>query len=142
MTRNSGRDWSEEDIQLLSCLMRDNVSMKHMRVILGRSENAIKHAVRNIMFHHLLDYYPDDVASMYNMSIDTLSNAIVPAKYNVPAPDGTAVIAHGDDEEVARPNSSACAITWAVTILGALCAGGLGVFTSVMGQEWHRLQSM
>lgn len=150
-TSNVGKDWDDEDLQLLSTMIRDKVSMKYMRQILGRSENAIHHAIRNMMYHHLIDNHIEKVARHYKTSTDVIANSIVPCKYNVPLPSCSAATDSSveatddnDDEVTSAPNRSVsgehlCTVATIISVLGTICIVGTGLFTVTMCREWNAL---
>lgn len=144
--RNNGKEWTEDDLLLLSKLVQDKVQMKYMKQILGRSEYAIKHAFRNTMFHHLIDHHPEVVASRYKMSTDDLATNVVPIKYSIPLPqrdDSDTEYSSSDENENSRRNyNKSCIGSDYVIALGvffALCAGGFGYYATTLCREWNAL---
>lgn len=140
--RNTGKEWTEEDLLLLSKLVQDKVQMKYMKQILGRSEYAIKHAFRNTMFHHLLDYHPEQVASRYRMTTNDLATNVVPLKYNIPLPERVQSevddnSSDDDDSDTQKGIGSDFAI--ALGVFFTLCAGGFVYYATTLCQEWDAL---
>lgn len=82
-----GQEWCRDDLEALGCLVRDAVPMREMRERLGRSTNAIQHAIRNMLIHQLFDHDPAELAAAYGFdTTEDLRAMIVPAKFDVPPP--------------------------------------------------------
>lgn len=142
--RNTGKEWTEEDLLLLSKLVQDKVQMKYMKQILGRSEYAIKHAFRNTMFHHLLDYHPEQVASRYRMTTNDLATNVVPLKYNIPLPERVPSEvddnnSSDDDEECDSKKCVGSDFAITLGVFFALCTGGFVYYASTLCREWDAL---
>lgn len=84
MLRNKSKKWSAQDIRLLSTFVQQGVPLSHICGALGRSERAIQHAIKNILYQQLLDYPVEDVLARYNTSMEYLEENVVPPKYFVP----------------------------------------------------------
>lgn len=66
---------------MLDRMMKDDFTWRDIARILGRTENAVRNAFRNIVYHQLLDNKPIDVATKYNMTVEDLRDTIVHPKY-------------------------------------------------------------
>lgn len=117
---------------LLAEMVRDKLPMKYIRSALGRSESAIYHALRNTMYHHLLDYHPEDVARHYATTEDNLASGIVPPKYRIPLPPCNE--SHFDND--AQPPHEL--FVW-VFFIALLCIGGAGVYVQMLCNGWNTL---
>ena len=137
--RNNGNEWSRDELELLAAMKRDKVPMRYISQILGRSQSSITHAVRNTMFHHLIDHHPEHVAQGYNMTLDNLVTSIVPQKYSIPLPSRK----DADDcpEEQGVVSNMCSNFAPVLMTLAALCVGGISVFGAVMCKEWSALTS-
>lgn len=132
-----GKEWTQDELVLLGHMIRDKVPMRYIRTILGRSENAILHAIRNTMYYHLLDYDPEYIANRYRTTVENLSKDIVPAKYHVPLP--TEVRDDTEEEASAEsPYDEAAYRGWMALFL-ALCLAGMTYYAHVLGEGWTAL---
>lgn len=68
----------------LSTLIKEKYSVPRIAQILGRSPKSIDHAIRNMMFQQLMHHSKEDVAWMYNLTLDELKETIVPSKFYIP----------------------------------------------------------
>ncbi len=81
MMRNACKSWTDEELTNLDQMVRDRFSMRSIAKTLARSENAVRNAFRNIVFHQLLDYDAETVAKQYHLTMHELYNDIVHPKY-------------------------------------------------------------
>lgn len=81
--RNSCKVWTQEELYELDDLMQHRLPMRHISKVMGRSDNAIRNAFRNILFHQLLKNSPEQVAKKYGMNIEDLYDEIVDPKYSI-----------------------------------------------------------
>lgn len=65
-------------------MMRAKHTMKAIGKELGRSENAVRNAFRNIIYHQLLTNDPAKIAKKYHMALHELHDDIVHPKYALP----------------------------------------------------------
>jgi hypothetical protein len=133
--RNRGKEWTEDDLLLLSSLVRDKMPLRHMKTILGRTESAILHALRNTMYHHLIDHDPEEVAARYRTSVEALATGIVPTKYKIALPDAAS------DEEAAPEESNRPThdLTVWVGFIASLCLGGAFMYLQQLTHGWALL---
>lgn len=82
--KNSCKSWSEEELQILDEMLRAKHSMKVIGKALGRTENAVRNAFRNIVFHQLLTSDARKIAKQYHMDVRDLHETIVHPKYAIP----------------------------------------------------------
>lgn len=80
----SGKPWSEEEIETMEYMLRKQEPIHHVAKVLGRTENAIRNAFRNVLFHQLLMHPPSKVAKNYKMTMGDLRESVIPDKYAVP----------------------------------------------------------
>lgn len=84
--KNTFKSWSETELQILDGMMRDNYSWKDIAKTLGRTENAVRNAFRNIVYHQLLVHEPSAIAKKYHITVDDLHESIVHPKYAIAEP--------------------------------------------------------
>lgn len=88
--KNSCKSWTDEELAALDTMVRNRKTMRQIAKELARSENAVRNAFRNIIFHQLLEWDADVVAKQYHLTMHELYNDIVPPKYAVtPKEDST-----------------------------------------------------
>ena len=125
MTKNSCKSWTDEDLATLDQLARRNYSMRSIGKILGRSENAVRNAFRNILFHQLLDTDASTVAYQYHLHMDELANDIVHPKY---------ALLDTADDTTHRSGHFHVFTAWAA--LTALLAVGGAYYAHLVSNHW------
>jgi hypothetical protein len=88
--RNRGKPWTEDDIWLLNKLLRDKVPLHVTCQALGRTEQSLRHALKNTVYQQLLHHTPQEIMDDFHISKDTLFNHVVPSKYYDHSLDETA----------------------------------------------------
>lgn len=139
--RNRGKEWSRDELILLGQMIRDKVHMRHIRTILGRSESAILHALRNSMYFQLLDYDPSYVAERYHTTPEHLASGIVPVKYNVPLPSTVSSCDETTDTD-ADASSEPRVDGLCHALLAMFCGmliGGMAYYARVLDCQWGAL---
>lgn len=79
--KNSCKSWTDDELITLDQMVRNRMSMKTIARTLARSENAVRNAFRNIVFHQLLDFDAETVSKQYHLTMHELYNDIVHPKY-------------------------------------------------------------
>lgn len=141
--RNRYKYWTEDDIELLHLLLRENVSMSTISKVLGRSQRAISHALKNSIFHQLIHHHPTDVHDYYkHTTIDDNSiQDLVPEKYYTDiAEDGVVEESSSapDVDESSRGNYVQLAMFALVSSTIACCA----YYGWVLREQWDGMTCM
>lgn len=82
--RNSYKEWSSEDIELLKYMVQKHTPMRRMKDVLGRTEKAIQYAFQKILYQQCVHHDAEDVADTYDYTVDDLVEGFVPPKYYQP----------------------------------------------------------
>jgi len=93
---NSGRVWSESDLQALSDLVRARTQIRDICRTLGRTEAAVRHALIKTLFRGMLRYPADDLLKFYHINPEYMPGYLVADKYDLDHVDPPV---GGEDEE-------------------------------------------
>lgn len=104
--------------------------MATMRRILGRSTDALRHAIHKMFFCQLLHTPADDLFQFYNLDKDSVAKLLVQDKYDVPLEDADA---DAEGWPGNRMSQLLCMATSAVLMASgiALCVGAALDFTTL-----------
>lgn len=79
--KNTFKSWSDEELQIVDEMMKENYTFRDIGKTLGRTENAVRNVFRNIIYHQLLQNEPKIVAKKYHLTLEDLHESIVHPKY-------------------------------------------------------------
>lgn len=79
--RNRNQKWSEQDVWVLTRLMRERVPHATIAAILGRTEAGLRHAIKNTLYQQLLHHMPSDILTYYHMDNEELYKEVVKPVY-------------------------------------------------------------
>lgn len=83
----SGKPWSHDDLCLLCAMVRDRMDIRAIRRALRRSEKAVMHAMKNVVYQQLLHHDAAELAEFYRIHPGSLESRVVPSKYYVSLED-------------------------------------------------------
>lgn len=82
MYANSYNPWSEEDIETLDHLYRNDVTIEQIAKVLDRSPRAVEHALRNLLLQNVMHKGTLKTAVKYGLDKDTMYHELAPIKYH------------------------------------------------------------
>ena len=162
--RNRNQKWSPQDVYILTQLMRDRVSPSTIAAVLGRSESALRHAIKNTLYQQLLHHMPSDIMDYYQMEDKELYQDVVNPVYyqEVSAQDTSTTtddeetkddedlededsdedsdenVDADEDELCVTPHFGACEyILTSMTTF--LIAGGIAMYVKILVEHWDKL---
>jgi hypothetical protein len=144
-------------VYILTQLMRDRVSPSTIAAVLGRSESALRHAIKNTLYQQLLHHMPSDIMDYYQMEDKELYQDVVnPVYYQEVSAQDTSTTTddedlededhedsdeHADadeDELCVTPHFGACEyILTSMTTF--LIAGGIAMYMKILVEHWDKL---
>jgi hypothetical protein len=148
--RNRNQKWSEEDVWILTRLMRDHVPSATIAAVLGRTEASLRHAIKNTLYQQLLHHMPSDVLMYYRMENEELYEDIVnPVYYQEIVNDDSQTEVDDEAEEsdeetedtegenrLVTPSNRVC--DYMITsVMSVLIAAGLAVYYQLVKEHWN-----
>lgn len=151
--RNRNQKWSEEDVWILTRLMRDHVPHATIAAVLGRTEASLRHAIKNTLYQQLLHHMPSDVLMYYRMENEELYEDIVNPLYYQEIDHDDSHTQVGEDEnenqdedveedteteDENRPTYSNTACEYIITsVMSIFLAAGLAVYYQLVKEHWN-----
>jgi hypothetical protein len=146
--RNRNQKWSEEDVWILTRLMRDHVPSATIAAVLGRTEASLRHAIKNTLYQQLLHHMPSDVLMYYRMENEELYEDIVnPVYYQEIVNDDSQKEIDDEAEDTEdtedtegenRPTLSNTSCDYIITsVMSVLIAAGLAVYYQLVKEHWN-----
>lgn len=145
--RNRNQKWSQQDVYILTRLMKERVATPTIAAVLGRTEASLRHAMKNTLYQQLLHHMPSDIMTYYQMEDSELYEDVVNPVYyqEISSQEPTETVSDTCDNtemqgevEQAPHNFSACEYIL-TSITTVLVAGGIAVYFKIVSEHWDTL---